>query len=101
MKKIPLTIALLLAGCATQPVNQATNVVLTKDTNVVARCQNLGQIHTSSFMGGIMHSQGYENALVDLKNRAAARGATHVLLMDVSSGYTGSNVLGDAYRCAR
>lgn len=101
MKKIAMTMALLLAGCAAQPSHQAITVVLTKDPNAVARCQSIGQIHSNSILTGVLQSQGYENMLTDLKNRAAARGATHVLLMDVSSGYASNNALGDAYRCAQ
>lgn len=101
LKTLALPAALLLAGCATSPTAVATNVTLVKDVNLIVRCQNLGQIHTSSLMGGILQSQGYDNALTDLKNQAASRGATHILLMNISSGYAGSNMLGDAYRCGR
>lgn len=99
MKKIAMTMALLLAGCAAQQSHQAITVVLTKDPNAVARCQSIGQIHSNSILTGVLQSQGYENMLTDLKNRAAARGATHVLLIDVSSSTASIDALGDAYRC--
>ena len=97
----PILVALTLAGCAAtpNPSPNATPVVLTKDPAAVSKCQQVGEVHGNSLLGGIATSQGYENALADMKNQAAARGATHVLLMDVSSGHMGSNALGTAYRC--
>lgn len=100
IRTITLAIALALIGCVTTaPTPTASTVTLVRETSMVAGCQVLGQIHGNSVLTGVAQAQGYENMMTDMKNQAAARGGTHVLLLDVSSGYASNNALGQVYRC--
>lgn len=75
-------------------------VALVKDETTVSGCERLAEVRGSSAWGGVVQIMAYNRALAQLKARAEKLGATHVLLMDVSSGPMGSNMLGVAYRCA-
>jgi uncharacterized protein YbjQ (UPF0145 family) len=74
-------------------------VALVKDETAVAGCERLTEIKGSSAWGGMVQNMAYNRALSQLKARAEKLGATHVLLLDVSSGTMGSNMLGVAYKC--
>jgi hypothetical protein len=47
-----------------------------------------------------MAGAAYDGSLKKLKARAAKMGATHLLLLNVASGFSGAQMLGKAYRCA-
>lgn len=76
-------------------------VELVNDASQVAGCERLAEVKGSSAWGGVVTNMAYNRALSQLKEKAAKAGASHVLLLNVSSGYTGSNMLGVAYRCVR
>jgi hypothetical protein len=50
-------------------------------------------------MGGILASAAYDSALNEMKEKVAAGGGNHLLLFDLTTGYTGANGYGEAYRC--
>jgi Domain of unknown function (DUF4156) len=89
----------LLSACTTL-ISEAGGVVLVSDGNTLASCQKLGQVHSRSLLSGIGASGiAYNNALTELKNEAADRGASHVMLVDTSSSLRVTKMIGDAYRC--
>lgn len=76
------------------------NVELVNEASQVSGCERIAEVKGSSAWGGVVTNMAYNRALAQLKEKAAKAGASHVLLLNVSSGYMGSNMLGVAYRCA-
>ncbi|MBP7650882.1 MAG: DUF4156 domain-containing protein [Phenylobacterium sp.] len=89
--------AAMIAGAALAA--QATEIIIVKDESSVAGCEYLGEVKGSSAWGGLVTNMAYNRARDGLKKRALALGATHVVLLDSSSGPMGSNTLGNAYKC--
>ena len=87
--------ALAVAGSAAADAN----VIIVRDYGPVANCQALGEVRASSLWGGAVAQVGYDRAIRQLKERAAALGGTHVQIVDSASGQTGSRMLGTAYKC--
>lgn len=87
--------ALAMAGAATAK----TEVVVVRDYAAVANCQALGEVSASSSLGGVFQDASYKKVLRQIKERAAALGGTHLQLVDSASGFTGSRMLGTAYKC--
>lgn len=92
----PLAVA-LLAGCATSR-SPAALTVQEADANMVAGCTYLGDVTGTSGWGGLAASTGIENAKNQALERAAKKGATHVVWNSIAGGW-GPSVSGKAYRC--
>lgn len=91
----------LLASTIALPAAAAeAEIALVNESSAVAGCERLAEVKGSSAWGGVVTNMAYNRALAQLKARAAKAGGTHVLLLNVSSGHMGSNMLGVAYRCA-
>jgi hypothetical protein len=92
-----------VAACvsADPPSPSSGSVQVVRELAAVAKCQRLSTIRAGSLIGGAMTSVGYSNTVAELQSKAAAAGGTHVLIIDMSSGFAGSNAMGDAYRCGR
>ena len=61
----------------------------------------LGVVQGSSMMSGVLRHSGYENAINEMLEKAAAKGATHVVLDPKSEPHywtTNQYVRGEAYR---
>ena len=78
---------------------EASEIIIVKDESSVAACEYLGEVKGSSAWGGLVTNMAYNRARDSLKKKALALGATHVVLLDSSSGPMGSNMLGNAYKC--
>ena len=53
-------------------------------------------------MGGLFKSTGQANAINELFEEAAKRGATHLVISGVETGYwSGSDITGRAFDCNR
>jgi hypothetical protein len=74
-------------------------IQLAADAASVAACERLGEVKGSSAWGGMVTNMAYNRALAQLKSRAGKLGGSHVVLLNVSSGFAGSNMLGVVYRC--
>ena len=72
--------------------------VISKDE--VAGYHFLGIVMGTSWLGGLQKGRGYSNATNELLDRAAARGATHVVLDPANrEHFSGGQVIrGEAYR---
>lgn len=104
MKTIAIAVALLLTGCVTRGLSQeAQSVFVTTDFRQVEGCESLGMVAANDRMNGGFLGQGaaQENAERGLRNLAAQRGATVVLLKSENTGFTGSKQQGEAFRCKR
>ena len=103
MKALIATVALAssLTGCAGQMTERASRVRMA-EAEAVKECQFLGQVTGTSTLTGIARHSGYQNALNELLDEAAERGASHVMLSrDSRPAYWtfAQNVRGEAYRC--
>lgn len=94
-----LVVAALFACSAVVPAVAASEVVMVSDPATLTGCERLGEVTSSSMMGGVLTGAGYKRALAKLKERAGSLGGTHLHLLNGNSNYAGSNFLGVAYRC--
>lgn len=89
----------VLSGCAAA-TQQASTVALVSERAAIAQCQPLGQIQSQSYWGGFAATgMAYNDAMNGLKNQAASRGGTHLMMVNSSNTMGGTNMIADAYRC--
>lgn len=74
-----IAIVILLASCATGITDGAAKVRIVQ-TGDVAGYSFVGNVMGTSSLDGLARRTGYENALDELLDNAAALGATHVVL---------------------
>lgn len=91
-----VTAAVLVWGSS---ASAETKVEVVRERAAVAGCANLGEVRGKSMLGGALANMAYDRALKSLKKQASDLGATHVLLLDVSAGFAGNNMLGTAHSC--
>lgn len=97
MKLAAIVLATLLV--AAPAFAQPSDVLIVRDESTLTGCQVLGEVRSSSSWGGVMAGYAQGKALAGLKKKAVRLGATHLVLLDGSSGWSGSYMLGQAYRC--
>lgn len=101
MKAFTIAAAILLAALTPAPAFASDpDVELVNEASSMAGCERLSEVKGSSAWGGLVTNMAYNRALAQMKQRAEKAGGTHVLLLNVSSGPAGSNMLGVAYRCS-
>lgn len=84
-------------GCSTTLSPEGFRVV-EADERMVSRCTFVGSVEGGSGVGGMSQSTGMQNAKNQAIEAAADRGATHVVIDNVTGGYA-PYVNGRAYRC--
>lgn len=92
----------LLSSCVTVAVSpEGSRVRLTSNADVVRGCKYIGQVKGSDRMNGGLAGQGAaeENAMRDVRNKAAELGANTVHLLTVSGRFSGADVRGEGYNC--
>lgn len=89
--------SLALSGCATTLSSQAMRIH-DADTNMIGKCNYIGEIHGSSGWGNLAASTGIQNAKNEAREQASAMGATHIVWTNISGGYS-PFVTGKAYNC--
>lgn len=93
-----LVAALVASGCATSLSSSAASIV-EADEAMVAGCQFLGTFNGTSGWGGTAGAGlGANNAKNAVMERAAKKGATHVVFMSLSGGMF-TKAAGRAYKC--
>jgi hypothetical protein len=99
---IPRVAALLacvsLSSCATT-LSTAARGIVPADDKMVADCKFVGDVQGSSGFGNVAASVGMENAKNEALEKAAKLGATHVVFVTVSGGYS-PYATGKAYKCS-
>ncbi|MBS2029294.1 MAG: DUF4156 domain-containing protein [Deltaproteobacteria bacterium] len=108
IRLIPV-ILVVLAGCATAPINSAGYSVQVVGKALDDTCQSLGQVvgeGGGSFGGDLIaNDRLVEYATNDARNKAGAMGATHLMLNPPQLGATANGttstatVTGIAYKC--
>lgn len=88
-----------LVAAAPAALAEPAAVQVTGERSFLNGCTRLGDVEGSSLMGIIIENEGWQNAVDEMKERALALGATHLLLVRVDRGITGSRGFGEAYAC--
>jgi hypothetical protein len=93
MKWAFLLMTLLLAGCASRSILPDSKEVKVSRDEPSKKCRNLGEI-----TGTTLYSNGTrEQALANMKQEAANKGANYVMVKEYSA--YGTSVTGLAYEC--
>ncbi len=88
-----IILSLVLISCSSQPIIQSGSDIEVGRQLPMGDCEELGLLR-----GTTMTSMGTkEDALADLKEAAAAKGATYIKVEQFSE--TGTSVTGKAYTC--
>lgn len=90
-------ISLAIAGCAIAPTAAASRVQ-EADSQMVLSCKYVGDVQGSSGWGNLAASAGMENAKNEAREKAAQLGATHVVWVNITGGYS-PYASGKAYKC--
>lgn len=99
MKHYSIVLFSALAACAA-PQAGSERIVLTGNTEVVKCCRFLQQASgDQNLIGGMLAGAAREDAMRQLRNKAAEIGGTHIVTQSVSTGWSGANAVGDVYRC--
>lgn len=93
--------ALLCAACASAPTTKA-DALQEGDPQFLNRdCKLLGTVEGRSVFGGLSEEAKLKGAVTNVREKAAAMGATHILMMKAT--VTGAMGIGEAsaraYRC--
>lgn len=97
-----LFITLSLTACVTVGLTpEGARVRMTSNPDVVRGCSYIGQVQGTDHMNGGLSGQGAaeENAMREVRNRAAKIGADTVHLVTSTTGFSGAAVRGEAYIC--
>jgi len=87
----------LINGCAVTPSAAAAHVQ-EADAQMVTSCKYVAEVQGSSGWGNLAASAGMENAKTEAREKAAKRGATHIVWNSIAGGYA-PYVSGKAYKC--
>ena len=100
MRRLGRLSLLLTIGCVSAQGN-AAKIRITSNQFAVKDCKFLGQVEGDDHWNGGSLGQGIaeNNATVYMRNQANALGADTVLMVRSSTNTSGSNQLGEAYRC--
>jgi hypothetical protein len=88
----------MLLGACTSALTPEGAKVQEADEKMVEQCTFVGNVSGIS-MAGNTQKQAMERARDSAKNDAAALGATHVILGDITPAQRSYTIFGRAYRC--
>ena len=95
---IIILMIVILTGCATNLSPKASRIQVST-LDLVKNCKYLGEFSGWSGHGGSMMSNvGVQNARNEAREKASAVGATHIVWIFSSGGYS-STAKGAAYKC--
>lgn len=96
-----LVAALILPGCASAPGKDPQKLLEADAQYLNRQCKLLGTVNGRSIFGGLSEDAKIQGAVKDAREKAAAMGATHILML--KAGISGVAGLGEAsaraYRC--
>ncbi len=96
-----LCLALAAAGCASTPAVDPKALPIGEPQQLNRECKLLGTASGRSIFGGLSDDAKIQGALANAREKAAAMGATHILVMKAET--SGAMGLGEAtlraYRC--
>ncbi|MBY5969125.1 DUF4156 domain-containing protein [Halomonas sp. DP5Y7-2] len=80
-------------------MSESATFVKAADERRVTGCKFIGEVQGSSGWGNIAASRGMDNARNEAQEEAAKLGATHIVWMNISGGYS-PFAIGRAYDCS-
>ena len=90
---------MLILGCGATLTKQGRSVKIS-DAAGVTGCKYLDDITKSSSIAGLRIDAGIKSARIQVRNRAAELGATHVVWSNVNAGfYSGAVATGKVFKC--
>ncbi len=97
----PLLAAFLLAGCASAPGKDPQTVGEADASYLNRECKLLGTVTSRSLFGGLSDEAKIQGAIKDVRAKAAAMGATHILMLkaEISGVANLGEATARAYRC--
>lgn len=102
MKGFLIAISLVLTGCALSPSKESLRVQEVTDEYIQSRgdCVFLTTKIRNSGWGGMMANIGLENAQIAVKGDAGEIGGTHIVWIDLSTGFSPS-ATAKIYKCGK
>lgn len=94
-----IIVALLLSGCVSLTAGGG-RVRVVNSPQHVEKCKLISQVTSSSSWGGLASGVAFDNAMNELKNKAAEMGGNTVYTTTMLSSWGGTRMIGDAYDCA-
>lgn len=94
-----MVLIFLLIGCV-NTTRGGARVRVVRDAVLIKGCTFIEQLKGGSSWGGFAATGvAYDNAMNDLKNRAAGLTGDTLLMQSESNSMGGTRMIGDAYRC--
>jgi hypothetical protein len=87
-----------ISGCFPLLSSKGSLVHIERDREMIRKCAPLGTVSGTSSLG-LSKNQKTEQALNEVRNRAALMGADTVFIVSMDSMFEGTVVRGNAYDC--
>ncbi|MFM4984814.1 DUF4156 domain-containing protein [Aeromonas veronii] len=97
-----LSSALVISACVTATLTENGSMVrMTSNSDAIKWCDFIGNVEASDHFNGGLSGQAAaeENAVRTLRNKTAEMGGDTVTIMMNNTGFSGSSLRGEAYRC--
>lgn len=95
-----LCLSLLVSGCVVTPMDDAKPTVKVVNIDMVANCQSIGNISSSSTAPYGFFKERANESILDLAKREGTKlGATHIVLSNPVNIDDTISINGKAYRC--
>lgn len=95
-------LAFLQVACVNISMSpEGSKVRLTSNPETIRGCKYVALVKGTDHMNGGLAGQGAaeENAMRKIRNKAAEIGADTVMFYNITTGFSGSAVRGEAYKC--
>lgn len=93
-------VAFFLCGCVSLTAGGG-KVRVVNSPQHVEDCKLISQVTSSSSWGGLASGVAFDNAMNELKNKAAEMGGDTVYTTTMLSSWGGTRMIGDAYLCRK
>jgi hypothetical protein len=94
-----ILISTILTSCSTTLTANGAKVRVVRHSEKTRTCKRLAEVKASSMMGGLFAGMAYEKSINEVKNQTAEAGGNVVELLDSHNGWSGTNMIGNAYLC--
>ncbi len=101
MRMVAILACAAVAGCTSTGTSGAANMMVVSSPGAVQGCKFITSVRgDQNLYGGILLAgAAHQDALRQMKNKAAAAGGNRLYYTSGNTGLGGSNLVGDVYRC--